>query len=107
MPKERKGKSWVTKSRTMSREQVAELSRKAGGEPSIPRYSPPVVQEGIVVTDFCCPVCDSKEYEILRSARESHPGLIGPGNKITHVVVGYQCKGCTTKFSDPRKFTKK
>jgi len=97
---------WVGKTNTIPADEV---QRMLSGLPKVTGsglYDEPYVEEGVVVENFCCPICDSAEYEAVRKMTQSCPGLIGPGNKISYHITGYKCNGCSAKFADPAKFSK-
>jgi hypothetical protein len=51
--------------------------------------------------DFVCPICNSKEY--LKKWKSNE--IFGPGGRSW--ITGYVCAGCSVRFDDPEKFTKK
>lgn len=74
------------------------------------------MQIPIVIENFCCPVCDSKEFGSLYEEPEQHhltmDTVIGPGPmagmpRVDHkCIVGYRCPGCSTRYDDPARFSK-
>lgn len=99
-------KGWVSKTRRFSKEEVAKMNREQGTSSEVDMYPVRKVDPGIIVKNFVCRVCGSKRYKALHKMHESVPGLIGPGNRISYSVVGYECEGCSASFADPRKFSK-
>lgn len=106
MPDGKEGRAeWERRTTTFPAGKVA---RMVGGLPNLREelYERPHVEEGIKVKNFLCPVCGSKKYEPVRKQIQSRPGPIGPGNKTSYVVIGYECSGCSTTFEDPKRFSK-
>lgn len=54
--------------------------------------------------DRRCPVCGSDTYIDRTQARQSRPGIVGPGNKPVIIHDYFECAKCTTHFSDPAQF---
>lgn len=55
-------------------------------------------KEGVA---FSCPICQSDKYEGIR------PPAMSIRYGGSNPVVGYKCSGCSVRFEDPRKFSKK
>jgi len=50
---------------------------------------------------FTCPICGYNTYINLHK----YNGVLGPGGYST--TVGYACEGCSVRFDEPDKFSKK
>ena len=50
---------------------------------------------------FECPDCGHTEYKAILRGN----GILGPGGMI--IITGYECLGCSVKFDDISKFSKK
>ena len=86
---------------------VLEIDRGVGGLKLKPYFGFP--KDSMVAEEeeekgnnnFVCRSCESGKYKELRESN----GVIGPG--FHSRITGYECCGCSVRFGDPDKFSKK